>query len=69
MTNSIKNLEIKSSMLFDLIFASNTILSCLFFFFWIINLYFLTFAIIIKKINPFTELIIHMGIPSKEVKA
>ena len=34
-TESIKTLEIKTSMLFNLDFANNTILSCFFFFFLI----------------------------------
>ena len=36
-TDSIKALEIKTSMLFNLDFANNTILSCFFFFFLIID--------------------------------
>ena len=39
--NRVKALEIKTSMPFNLDFANNTILSCFFFFFLIIDLYFL----------------------------
>ena len=34
---SVKSLEIKTSMLFNLFFASGTILSCFFFFFLVID--------------------------------
>ena len=56
-------------MWFNLDFANNTILSCYFFFFLIINLYFLIPAVITKIFNPIAELVILIGIPSKEVKA
>ena len=56
-------------MWFNLDFANNTILSCYFFFFLIINLYFLIPTVIIKIFNPIAELVILIGIPSKEVKA
>ena len=65
----IKNLEIKTFLLFNLFFASNTILSCFFFFFLIIDLYFLIPAIIAQILNPIPELVIPIGIPSKEAKA
>ena len=55
-------------MWFNLDFANNTILSCYFFFFLIINLYFLIPAVITKIFNPIAELVILIGIPSKEVK-
>ena len=43
---SIKALKIKTSVLFNLDFANNTILSCFFLFFLIIELYFLIPAVI-----------------------
>ena len=64
---SIKNLEIKTFMLFA--FANNTILSCFFFVFSIIDLYFLITAVIAQVSNPIAELSIPIGIPSKEAKA
>ena len=49
-------------MLFNLEFANNTILSRFFFIFLIIDLYFLVPAVI-------AEIVISIGIPSKEAKA
>ena len=49
-------------MLFNLEFANNTILSRFFFIFLIIDLYFLVPALI-------AEIVISIGIPSKETKA
>ena len=69
MFESIKVLEIKSSMLFNLDFANNTILSCFFFFFLIIDLYFLTPAVIAQIFNPIAGLVIPIEIPTKEAKA
>ena len=57
-------------MLFDLDFANNTILSCGFYFFlnyWLVL--FLIFAVIAPIFNRIAELIISIGIPSKEAKA
>ena len=45
---SIKTLEIKSLVVFNLSFPNNTVLSCLFFLFFIIDLYFLVPAVIHK---------------------
>ena len=64
-----KALEIKTSMIFNLDFANNTILSCFFFFFIVINLCFLIPAVITQIFNPTAELIIPIGILSKEAKA
>ena len=50
---SIKNLEIKTSL--NLAIASNTILSCFFLFFLIIDLYFLVPAVISQSFNRTTE--------------
>ena len=56
-------------MLFNLVFASNTILSCFFFFFLINDLHFLIAAVIAQIFNAFAELTIPIGIPTKEAKA
>ena len=56
-------------MLFNLDFANNTILSCFFFFFLIIDLFFLIPTAIVLIFNPIAELVINIGIPSKEAKA
>ena len=56
-------------MLFNLDFASNTILSCFFFFFLIIDLYFLIPTVIAQIFNLIEELVIPIGIPTKEAKA
>ena len=54
-------------MLLNFDFANNTILLCFSFFFSIID--FLILAAIAKKINSTRELVISIGIPSKEAKA
>ena len=56
-------------MLFNSDFAKNTILSCFFFFYIIIDLYFSIPAVIVQTFNPIAELVITIGIPSKESKA
>ena len=56
-------------MLFNLDFANNTILSCFFFFFLIIDLYLLIPAAIAQIFNPIAELVSPIGIPGKEAKA
>ena len=56
-------------MLFNLDFANNTILLCFFFFFLIIDLYFLIHATMAQILNPIAELVIPIGILSKEAKA
>ena len=61
-----KALEIKTFMLFNLDFASNTILSCFYLFFLIIDLYFLIPAAIAQVFNPIAGIVIPIGIPSKE---
>ena len=55
-------------MLFNLDFANNAILSCFFFFFLIIDLYFLIPKVIAQAFNPITELAIPIAIPTKEPK-
>ena len=56
-------------MLFELDFAKNTILSCFFFFFLISDLYLLIPAVITQSFNPIAELVIPIGILTKEAKA
>ena len=65
----IKVLEIKASISFNLEFANKAILSCFFFLFLIIDLYFLISAVIGKFFNPIAELVISIGTPIKEAKA
>ena len=56
-------------MVFNLDFSKNTILSCFFFVFLIIELKFLIPATIAQIFNPIAELVIPVEIPSKEAKA
>ena len=56
-------------MLFNLDFANNVTLSCFFSFFLIIDLYFLIPAVITQVFHPFAELVIPIGIPTKEAKS
>ena len=56
-------------MLFDLDFHNNAILSCFFFFFLIIDIYFLISPAIAQIFNPIAKLIIPIVIPTKETKA
>ena len=68
-TELIKALQIKASMLCNLDFANSTILSCLFFFFLIIiDLYFLIPAGIAQIFNYIAALIIPIEILIKEAK-
>ena len=69
MTELIGALQIKTSILFNLDFANNTILSWFFFFFLIIDLYFLIPAVIAQMFNLILELITPTEIPIKEAKA
>ena len=55
-------------MLFNLDFPNNTILSCSFLFFLIIDLYFLIAAVITQIFNSILEITIRIGIPTKEEK-
>ena len=61
--------RVKTSMVFNLIFAKNMILSCFFFFFLVIDLYFLIPAVIRQILNCPAKLVIPIGIPTKETKA
>ena len=56
-------------MMFNLDFANNTILSCSFFFFLIIDLNFLILEVIAQIFNPIAEVVISIGIQTKEAKA
>ena len=56
-------------MLFNLDFASNTILSCFFLFFIFIDLCFLILAAIMQIFTPIAELVISLEIPTKKAKA
>ena len=56
-------------MLFNLVFANNTILKCFLFFFLIIDLYFWINAVIAQIFIPTAELVMSVGIPTKEAKA
>ena len=61
----------KTSILFRLIlvFENNTMLSCIFFVFLIIDLYILIPAVIAQIFNPIAELVTPIEISSKEAKA
>ena len=69
MLEPIEDLEIKAYLLFILDFDDNTILPCFFYFFLIIDLYFLITVIIAQIFNPVVELVIPIRIPVKEAKA
>ena len=56
-------------MLFNLDFANDIILSCLFLFLFCINLYFLIPVVITQFFYPMAELVIPIGIPTKERQA
>ena len=64
-----KALEIKTYILFSLVFASNTFLLCFFFFSLIIDLYVLIPVIVAQIFNPTAGLGIPLGMPNKEAKA
>ena len=56
-------------MLFKLVFANKTILSCFFFFFLIIDLYLLIPSVFAQIFIPTAELVIPTEIPTKAAKA
>ena len=66
---SVKALEIKTSILFNWDFANNTILACFFLLLLFIDLYFLIPANITQILYLIAELVIPIGIPTKEAKA
>ena len=65
-TENTKYLEIKTSIVFNLAFPSNTISSGLFFFFFIIDLYFLIPVVIAQIFNPTVELVKPTGTQTNE---
>ena len=64
----INALEVKSYMLFNLVFANNTISSCFFFFFFIIGLYFVIPAVIAQIFKAIVELLLLIGKIGKRQK-
>ena len=54
---------------FNLVFANNTILKCLLFFFLIIDLYFLILVVIAQIFNHTAEIVSPKGIPSNKANA
>ena len=62
-------MEINTCMLFNLDFAKNAILSYVFFFFLIIDLYFLIPAVIPQFFIPTAELVIPAGMVTNEANA
>ena len=64
-----KALEINTYILFNLDFANNAILSGVFFFFLIIDLYFLIPAVIPQFFIPTAELVIPAGMVTNEANA
>ena len=65
----IEALNVKASMLFNLVLANNTFLSCFFFYFLVIDLYFISHVVCAHIFNPIAELIILIGLRSSEAKA
>ena len=63
-----KNFEIRMLIVFNLCFPINTILSCVFFFFFIIDSYFLIPAVIAHMFIPTLDLVIP-GISTNEANA
>ena len=64
----IKALEIKVSMLFNLDVANKAVLICFLFFFLIIDSCFSLTSVVAQFFNPIAELVISIGMPSKESK-
>ena len=62
-------LEIKTSIVPNLIFANNTILSCLFLFSLVIDLYFLIHVVIAQFFITTAKLEITIGTPTNEANA
>ena len=65
----IKAIEIKTSILFNLDFANNIILSCFFLFFLFIDLQFLIPAVITQISNLIAELVTPIRILTKKAEA
>ena len=64
-----KVLKIRTFILFTLDFPNNTILSYVFFFLLIIDLYLLITSAIVQIFNPIGGLVIPRGMTRKETKA
>ena len=62
-------LEIKTSIVFNLSFPNNIILSCFFFFYLIIDLYFLIPAVIAQVFTPTAKSVIPTGTQTNEANA
>ena len=62
-------LEIRTSIGLQLSFPNNTILSCIFFFFFIIDLYFLISAVIAQIFIPTAEVVILTGTQANRTNA
>ena len=67
-TELMRAIEIKTAMLFNLDFANSTILSRFFFFFLIIDLYFLILGAISQVLNPYAQFVILIEMSIKKVK-
>ena len=65
---SVNALEIKTFMFFKLVLAKNTVLSCFFLYFLIIDLCSLIPAVFVQVFNHAAELEISIGMPYKEAK-
>lgn len=65
MYESIKALDNKTSIVFDLVFASNTILWSFFLFFLITDKYFLIFEVIPQIFNSAAQIVLPIGMPTK----
>ena len=62
-------MKLRVLIVFNLHFSNNTILSCLVFFFFIINLSFLISAVIVPIFIPTAELLIPVGTQTNEANA
>ena len=67
--NQLKTLEIRTSIVFNLSFPSNTILPCFFFFFFTIDWYRLVPAVIAQIFNPTVEFVIPTRTQTNEANA
>ena len=66
---SVKHLETKASTIFNLDFANDNNLLGFFFFFLVIDLYFLVPAFVTQIFNPVEELLLSIRATTKEAKA
>ena len=63
------NIRFYSIRYFFLVFPNNNILSCFLFFFLVIDLFFLTPAVIAQISNPTSQLALPTGIPTNDSNA